>query len=305
MKIFLTGATGFVGSQLTKCLVLLGHSVTILIRPNSKLDCLNDVINKIDIYYYDGTYDSLVNALEKSKAVIICHLASLFITQHKPDDVRRLIDSNVSFPCQLLEAMSQLGIKQFINTATSWQHYQSDNYNPVNLYAATKEAFESLQTYYVEAHGLKVINLKLFDTYGPGDSRPKLFNLLRKAAKSGEVLQMSPGEQILDLVYIEDVLNAFIISIERMPKVVKTETYGVSTGLGESLQNIVRVYSMLVGKVVNVNWGGLPYRQREVLNPWDKCEVLPGWRAKIELNSGICHMERDPCIGGLLAVTHA
>ena len=268
MKVFLTGATGFIGSQLAQRLVAEGHEVAIVVRPESQLNILQAVLPRIQVHVYDGSYASLLHALQAAQPAVVIHVASLFLAQHKPEDVARFIESNLNFPTQLLQAMSDLGIKRFINTGTSWQHYQNEAYNPVNLYAATKQAFEALLAYYVEAQGFRAITLKLFDTYGPGDTRPKLFSLLRKTARSGETLRMSPGEQLLDLVYIDDVLDAYLLAMARMSEVTKAECYAVSNPAHLSLRELVRIYGETVGRLVNVEWGGLPYRPREVLELW-------------------------------------
>lgn len=303
MKVLLTGATGFIGNRLSHRLIAEGHEVAIVARPESQLNIPQAVLPRIQVHVYDGSYASLLHALQAAQPEVVIHVASLFLAQHKPEDVARLVESNLNYPTQLLEAMSQLGIKQLINTGTSWQHYQNEAYNPVNLYAATKQAFEALLAYYVEAQGFKAITLKLFDTYGPGDTRPKLFSLLRKTARSGETLRMSPGEQLLDLVYIDDVLDAYLLAMARLPEVTNAESYAVSNPARLSLRELVRIYGETVGRPVNVGWGGLPYRPREVMALWTGHELVPGWRARVALADGIVRMERDAQIGGLLMET--
>ena len=301
MKLFLTGATGFIGSQLARRLLAEGHDLAIVVRPDSKLDILQAVLPQIHVHVHDGSYASLLCALEVAQPELVCHVASLFLAQHKPEDVASLVESNLNFPAQLLEAMNQLGIKRLINTGTSWQHFQNESYNPVNLYAATKQAFESLLAYYVEARDFKAITLKLFDTYGPGDTRHKLFSLLRKTARTGEPLRMSPGEQLLDLVYIDDVLDAFLLVMARLSEVEKSESYAVSSPERLSLRALAKIYSETVGRPVPVEWGGQPYRSREVLLPWADHEPVPGWQPRVCLQEGIARMEKDGSIEGLLA----
>lgn len=301
MKILLTGATGFIGSQLAKRLVANGHHLTVLVRPESKLDVLEPVLTRLNVHRHDGSYADLVGALQVAQPEIVIHVASLFLAQHKPEDAGRLVESNIGFPAQLLEAMSQLGIRQFINTGTSWQHYQNEVYNPVNLYAASKQAFEAMLTYYTEAQTFKAITLKLFDTYGPGDTRPKLFSLLRKTARSGETLRMSPGEQLLDLVYIDDVLDAFELAIERVSHVTEAECYAISNPERLSLRELVKIYSEVVQKPVRVQWGGLPYRTREVMEPWHDFMLLPMWSPKVCIREGVKLMEMDKGISGIVS----
>jgi len=200
-----------------------------------------------------------------------------------------LIRSNVLFGNQLLEAMKVSGVRFLINTGTSWQHYNNEDYNPVCLYAATKQAFEAILEYYVQACDIKAITLKLFDTYGPNDPRQKLFHLLNKAAMSGEPLDMSAGEQLIDLVHVDDVVDAYMIAAQRLldGKVSVHEDYAVSSGCSLPLKELVALYSDATGWNVNVNWGARPYRFREVMRPWDKGRAIDGWRPKIALGKGL------------------
>lgn len=139
------------------------------------------------------------------KPDVVVHLASLYLTVHNYDQIDDLIQSNVLFPTKLLEAMNINNVTKFINTGTSWQHYNSSNYDPVNLYAATKQACDDIVNFYTSAKGFSSITLKLFDTYGPEDNRGKLISLLDKLSITQEQLAMSPGEQITNSMHVHDV----------------------------------------------------------------------------------------------------
>ena len=284
-----TGATGFVGSHLVKRLINDGWNVNIIARPNSSLNIISDIIEKLTIHRYDGTTDRMLDILSEAKPKIVFHLASLFIAEHQPKNIEQLIKSNILFATQLVEAMVRNGVYSLVNTGTSWQHYNNEDYNPVCLYAATKQAFEDILRFYVEATPLRVITLKLFDTYGPNDPRPKLFNLLKKVAEEQKPLAMSQGEQLIDIVYIDDVIDAFMIAAERLlnGKVENYEDYAVSSGKPIKLRELVETYEKAIGKKLPIEWGGRPYRSREVMVPWNKGRLLPGWSIKMGLEEGI------------------
>src|SRR6266849_2891380 len=93
--------------------------------------------------------------------------------------------------------------------------------------------------------------LMLSDTFGPGDSRPKLLNLMRSAASTGKLLEMSPGEQLVDLVYIDDVIEAFKLAADRMlpdGMAARHEHYSVCSGTPIRVRALVP----LVGKSLGV-----------------------------------------------------
>ncbi|HCC31146.1 MAG TPA: NAD-dependent dehydratase [Marinilabiliales bacterium] len=283
-----TGATGFVGSHLTRYLVNKGWAVHIIIRPQSKIETIYGLRRKITIHKYNGTTIEMVRILKLSQPQIVFHLASLFLAGHQSSDIISLIQSNILFGTQLAEAMVKNGVYKMVNTGTSWQHYNNEDYNPVNLYAATKQAFESILEFYLESTSLKIITLKLFDTYGPNDSRPKLFNLLKKSAKKSS-LPMSDGKQLLDIVYIDDIINAYMIAAERLlsNKAGKHEHYAISSNHPISLRNVIAVYEKTTESKLPIKWGARSYRPREVMIPWNKGKKLPGWDPQIPLEKGI------------------
>lgn len=289
-----TGATGFVGSHLVRRLIKEGWETHIITRSSSNLTLLKDVHSKIIVHQHDGTTNSMINIVKEAEPEIVFHLASLFLAQHTSEDIESLVQSNLLFGVQLVEAMTSQGVTKLINTGTSWQHFQNEPYNPVCLYAATKQAFEDMLKFYVEASELKVITLKLFDTYGPDDPRPKLFTLLRKVADEETELAMSPGEQLIDLVYIDDVIEGYRLAARRLMdnKVSGMEEYAISSGNPISLKKLVAVYGQTIGKPLPIKWDGRPYRTREVMASWDKGKILSGWKPKNGLLEGIKRMEK-------------
>jgi nucleoside-diphosphate-sugar epimerase len=291
-----TGATGFVGGALTRRLLAEGWSVHIVVRPQSNLRRLHDLGERITVHVYDGTVESLAAAaLEIRGNIVVFHLASLFLAAHTPQDITPLIAGNILFGTHLVEAMVAGRALHMVTTGTFWQHYGNADYSPVCLYAATKHAFEAVLRYYCEATPLKVVKLVLYDIYGPGDERPKLFHFLRNAAEQQRPCEMSPGEQLIDLVYIDDVVDAFLRAADRFqdPAVQPWEEYAVSSGTPMKLKEVARVYASVINRPLLLTWGGRPYRTREVMVPWNRGVSVPGWKPKTGIVEGIHNMERS------------
>jgi nucleoside-diphosphate-sugar epimerase len=288
-KIVITGATGFVGSNLTKYFLNLKYEVHLIVRPNSDLSNLNMNDSSLKIFRYDNNLNSLISFFKETNPICTFHLASNFIAEHNSSQIDGLIASNVLFGVHLLEAMKEASVRTLINTGTSWQHYNNEDYNPVSLYAATKQAFENLIEYYVQAEDFKVITLKLFDTYGETDTRPKLINLLNHFAKKNTELILSPGDQMINLVHVNDVCFAFETAMKLSEKWGNGihQKYVVKHPKSYSLKEVISVFETTVQKKINIIWGGKPYRKREVMQLWEKGEVLPNWYAKISLEEGI------------------
>ena len=236
MNILVTGATGFIGQHLIMSLRLT-HEVHALIRPTTD-------INKLDGIYtfeFNDNIEELAQYMQDNKIEGVIHLASLYIAEHKSGQIKDIILSNVYFGTALLEACAKANIKWFINTGTIWQNYNvapySKEYCPVNLYAATKQSLIDIAKYYTETTDMKFCTLKLCDTYGPGDTRRKIFSLFKQIAETGETLDMSPGQQ-------------------------------------HTLKELAEIYSKATGKKLNINWGGREYRKREVMVPWKGKQLI-------------------------------
>lgn len=284
MNILVTGATGFIGTHLTAEL-----------RKQHRLFILGQFEGdpeKLDLPGYVMTDDILALAeyIKEHEIEGIIHLASLYLTTHKPEQVRALVDSNVFFGTAVLEAASLAGcVRWFLNTGSIWQNYRVEGkaYNPVNLYAATKQAFIDMARYYEDVYGIRFSTLKLCDTYGPHDPRPKIFKLFKDCSENGQVLKMSPGEQKLDLLFISDIVSGFCHLAEMLSSGQQVDgQYVLSSGEQLPLRSIAETFSRVSGRTLNIEWGGRPYREREVMIPW-KGPVLPGWRPAVKLEEGI------------------
>jgi nucleoside-diphosphate-sugar epimerase len=287
-RALVTGATGYLGSNLVKRLVRDGWDVHIVTRTASTMPDFSEFTYTTN-HVHDGTTLGMVQCLAKTKPNVVFHLASMVQAKHDPKDIESMLQSNVLFATQLAESMRINGVTNLVNTGTFWQHFDDKNYNPVCLYAATKQAFESILEYYVQVCDLRVVTLLLFDNYGPDDQRLKLFNLLNRASSNGKSLDMSPGDQLIDLVYIDDVVEAYVIAARLLltGKVKLHERYKVSSGVPIRLRDLVQLYSELSPQPVLVNWGARAHRPREVMEPWSKGIPLPDWKPTVSLRDGI------------------
>ena len=294
-RALVTGGTGYIGSNLIRRLVKDGWRVAALVRKEDPCSALAAVRSEVTVFEYCGTTKGMMRVLSLSRPEVVYHLASYFRAEHEPRDIEGLIASNVLFGTQLMECMIAVGADRLVNTGTSWQHYLDMDYSPACLYAATKQAFEAIIQFYVEAHGLKAITLKLLDTYGPDDPRPKLIPLLSRAAESNEIIDMSPGEQALDLVHIEDVVTAFLRAAEYLSDLTAGthKFFAVRTGESHRVKDIAAMYERVAGVLLPLRFGGKSYRKREVMVPWMGGRTLPGWHATTSLEEGISKLLRN------------
>lgn len=278
-RVLITGIAGFLGRHLARIMLASGWHVEGIVRPQTDVSKIPiDVRRRIVLHVHDSAH-SMQKILSASAPHVVCHLAAYYVASHSPSDIAPLIESNIRFGTELFEAMAKNGVHNLVYAGTSWQHYHNAPYSPVNLYAATKEALLDILCYYKEVAKFSCIQLSLFDTYGEDDTRKKLFFQLNNAAETGIPLAMSAGEQKIDLVHIDDAAEAFHLACEYLcaGKTELAGEYAVTSGHAISLREVVLRYEKLCGKKIPVHWGARPYREREVMQPWNTGKTLPGW----------------------------
>jgi nucleoside-diphosphate-sugar epimerase len=277
-RIMVTGGSGFLGGHLLRALAERGWPVAVLGRR---------AIPGIRHFAIEGGVPAMTAALAEWKPDVVVHLASLFLAQHRPEDVDRLVEANVALGARLLEAMRQTGTRRLVSAGTMWQHHHDAPYAPVNLYAATKQAFEDLCRHYVQAHDMAAWHLHLTDTVGADDPRPKLFRLLDEARRSGTTLDMSPGEQRLDLLDARDAAAGFLhAAASALAEGPGERLYALRHREQWTLREVVECYRRHAGGPT-VAFGARPYRPREIMVPPTFPPTLPGWSPQVSVETAI------------------
>jgi nucleoside-diphosphate-sugar epimerase len=287
-RALITGVTGFIGGVLTRRLLDDGWQVDALVRASSDTTSLPFADDVTFHRIKEG--ENLTPVVAAARPDLVFHLASLYLAEHRPDQVEALVRSNILFPAMLAEAMIANGVTRLVNTGTAWQRFHSKSYLPVNLYAATKQAADDLLLYYADARALSIVTLRLFDTYGHGDKRRKLIQILIDAARSGETLAMSPGEQIVDMTHVDDVADGFLIAANRLLALSKprNECYLLS-GERYSVRQLCALVEEIMRRPLVPTFGGRPYRDREVMQPVtsEAADALPNWTRRRNLHDYI------------------
>ena len=288
-RVLVTGGSGYIGGFLIDSLVKDNHCVVVLVRKTTDLRFLKKY-DSVRTVLYDGTAQCVLNIISKEMPSVVYHLAATGGAEHAADDLVNLIESNITLGLQILEGLNQVGCGCFVNTGTFWQHYDgTKTYYPTSLYSATKQAFQDILSYYSRVLNIPTCTLILYDVYGTNDQRKRILSLIIDAYKSKITLQMSAGEQQLNLVYIDDVVRAFRCASDLLLNGSESavgKTYYVCHNKSYKLRDVVKTIEQCIGAKVSVIWGAKPYRRGEVMIPF-LGEVLPGWQPEITLEKGV------------------
>ncbi len=290
-RALVTGITGYIGSHLARKL-LPDWEICGLVRQPLNLEYISDIVPRIKMFNYDGTYDSMDAALKACQPDLVYHLAAYYTGSHSGEHIQKLLDSNIGMGLQLLEAMSVHRVPCLVSASTVMAHYGGEEYRPLNLYAATRRAFFDLLAYYVDAGLLRAVALVLSDTYGPGDHRPKVLNLIRDAAQKGEPMALSHGNQDYDVVHIDDVASAFQMAGDQLlDGRLQGGAFQVVPEAPLTLRETVEKLLRLHGSSWQGGWGQRPEADREILRAVRVYPTLPDWTPMVSLAKGLSSLE--------------
>jgi nucleoside-diphosphate-sugar epimerase len=280
--ILLTGATGFLGSHLLEVLLKANYRVVILKRSTSNCWRINNLLAHVKSYDID--INSLETAFLEQKIDIVIHTACHY--GRNEDELTEIVGSNLMFGLEVLVASIKHKAQLFLNTDTLL------NKN-LNCYTLSKKQFvEWLQQ---ASNEIKVINLKLEHMYGPKDDSAKFVPWVIEQLKlNKQELKLTLGEQQRDFVYIDDIISAYMIMLEKYAELPDFTEFDVVTGnpisIKEFLKTLKRIYGDKKSRVqTRLNFGAIPYRNGEAMSI--RADNTPiknlGWQAKTTIEQGL------------------
>jgi len=279
--ILLTGATGFLGSHILKNLLNNNFNVIILKRSFSNTWRINDILDKT--IFYDVDKVDIEKTFKENKIDIVIHTATKY--GRKNESFLEILDSNLFFPLKLLDLLLRYNVKTFLNTdTTAYNHF-------INYYSLTKMQF--VEWLKLLNNRIKIFNLKLEYIYGEMDDTSKflpmlIINLLKRV----NTIDLTPGNQERDFIYVKDVVNAYIDIILKKDNF-SNGFYEYSIGSGESIKIkdlVLLIKKMTNNEVTQVKFGALPYRNNEIM--YSKANIKKirddiGWIPKFSLEEGL------------------
>ena len=241
MKYVVTGGAGFIGSHLTERLVKQGDVVTVLDNLNTgKIENLKSVSKKINFVQNDiRDFEVLRSLMENVDGIF--HQAAMASVQDSFRIPEKFHDVNVNGTENIFKIAKEFGIKVVYASSSSvygdtsiLPTTESDEKRPINPYAKTKLEKDKLAEQYAK-NGLKVIGLRYFNAFGP--SVIKLF--LERIQQGLPPLVNGDGLQIRDFVYVDDAVNANILSMESD---IDFEFFNIGTGTTISILDLSLIH---------------------------------------------------------------
>lgn len=244
MKALVTGATGFTGRALARRLLADGHAVTLPVRrPEAceDLAALGAEVVRADLRDRDALFAAARGA------GVVYHVAALYRTAGVPDSAYR--DVNVEGTRHLLEAAVAAGVPRFVHCSTigvhgSVEHPPADETAPLkpgDIYQVTKLEAERLALSFAREGRLAVSVVRPAGIYGPGDLRfLKMFRMIQQR----RMLVLGSGRPCLHLVYVDDLVDGFLLAATRPEAVGEAFIIG-----GETYLPLNDLFALVAGKL--------------------------------------------------------
>ena len=229
---------------------------------------------------------------------IVIHLAAYYKRLPTSEEAEQIMNSNIIFPSQILEVMSQTGVNLFINTGTFTEYLQDkerlvlnrENARPRDLYSASKSAFEEILKFYSLKYDISSLTFVLMTPYGEADNENKLIPYIIKSSLEGVEVDLTLGEQSLDLIYAEDVAFAYLKGIDFLLST-KTGYNSFQIGSGETY-TIRQIADMIkkINKSLRINWGKKSYLKDDIF--YCKADITKSknilqWSPKTSIENGL------------------
>ena len=227
MKVLVTGCAGFIGSNVARLLLELGHTVTgvDINNPSSsmltrwRLDGLIENpqfdFHQVDILDKDGLGSALRSHTNGAPVDTVINLAAKTGVRDSAIDPRSYYETNVLGTLNLLELCRQFDFRRLILASTSSVYgelpvgpvsEEAQCGRPLSPYGASKCAAESLLHSYHHLHGIHAVVLRYFTVYGPA-GRPDMsvFRFIRAINEGQPVTLYGDGTQRRDFTYVDDI----------------------------------------------------------------------------------------------------
>lgn len=302
MRLLVTGACGFIGTNLCLSLLEDGHLVTGVDSLTNNYPVTLKNANMKDLQAFSnfkfinqdlllGDLDPIIDQME-----VIFHLAGQPSVHNSwGTDFQSYTDRNIVLTQRLLNAAMKARTGRFVYSSSSSVYgkvsstptKESDQKLPISPYGVTKLAAENLVTLFGSELGLSTISLRYFTVYGPRQRPDMAFSKLINASLCGEIFQLhGEGSQIRDFTYVADVVNANKLAAMLHP--ISGSVFNIGGGAPISMIDAIELIEGITKHRIRIETLKLgPGNPMITRADCSAAENMLGWRPKISFLDGL------------------
>jgi UDP-glucose 4-epimerase len=272
MKIFVTGAAGYIGSVVTDRLIEQGHTVVAMdnLRHGHR-----DAVHRGalfvagDLLDRDWLFAQLAGGFDA-----VVHLAAEALIDESIRDPGRFFAVNTTGGLNLLDAMVAAGVGRLVFSSTAAVYGEPEaipivetaRLAPVNSYGESKLAFERALRWYRRAHDLRYVCLRYFNACGATATRgelhqpethliPILLDVALGVRPSiqlfGDDYDTPDGTCIRDYIHVQDIADAHVLCLARLDAI-GAAAFNLGNGSGHSNREVIEAVERVTGRPVSV-----------------------------------------------------
>lgn len=295
MKILVTGGAGFIGSHIVDACVEAGHQVVVV--DNLATGKTNNVNPRAAFHELDIRNPALADLFAAERFDIVSHQAALCDVRASMEDPMTYSAVNIQGGINLLECSRRTGVQKIIFASTGGCVYGNPHYLPadedhpilpLDPYGASKASFELYLHGYAENYQLRSTVLRYANIYGPRQDpfgeAGVISIFIGKMLRGEQAVINGDGEQTRDFVFVQDVVRANMLAMERGDG----EVYNLGWGSGTTVNTIFRELKALTGYAGEEVHG--PPRLGEVRHSYlsaEKAGQELGWKPATPLVEGL------------------
>jgi len=295
-RVLITGATGFIGSNLLRRCIRDGADVSIFIRKDSNLWRIKNVVanvKKLKVDLLDrGAVEKSVN---KIKPEIIFHTA-VYGALSGQLDKKRIMAVNFKGAVNLIDACKKFDFELFVNSGSSSEYglktramCEDDISEPFSPYGVSKARAGLYAQKTARDCKKPIITLRLFSPYGYFEDYNRLIPAVILSCLRGQHIELSSPHSVRDFIFIDDVVDAYLEAIEYSEKT-SGGIFNIGSGTQYKIEDVVWKIIKLIGSKVKPEWSSLKNSRIEP-SRWqanrDKAEKELHWVPLHTLDKGL------------------
>lgn len=286
-KILITGASGFIGQNLSKKLIDIGATVhgTSRYRYGSDPDIPG-------MFWWQGTFDDHGFArkiLKKSRPDYIFHLAGDVTAANDQKHLLSTYNSLLTSTVNLLTEAVDMGCKKIVLTGSSTEPMDI-NETPGSPYAAAKLGTVIYGKLFQQLYKLPVVMIRPFMGYGPAQPKYKILPHVIMSILNGHQPKLTSGQWEVDWIYIDDLVEGILTATTHKEDL--TQTLDLGTGKLTSVRAMVEKIVDIMETDIEPDFGAIPDRpiEQSRIADVETTRSLIGWEAKTSLDTGLRNM---------------
>ena len=292
MRCLVTGASGHLGSYLTRLLLNRGHEVVGFVRPQSDLWRLTGVLPQIRLIRCDlSDVDRAAGEITSAAPQVVFHLAWHGVASEYRNDPNQ-IHCNLTGSLRLLELAQKAGCQCWVGMGSQAEYGRFEGVlhedlptRPVTIYGVTKLCVGLLSRQLCESAGTRYVWLRLLATYGPKDDVHHLIPSTTLKLLAGEKPSLTAGEQRWDYLYVEDAAEAlYEVAMNSRAQGV----FNLASGEARRIREIVESIRDLIDPTLPLGFGELPNDSGQQLQAdISRLRQATGWSPRMTLEEGL------------------